>query len=248
MTPWVTRLIIVNAAMYLLSYAAPGLTPTFMLVPALVLAKPWTLLTYMFLHAGMWHLVFNMLGLYFFGPRLEAELGGRDFLVLYFVSGLTGAVFSFITPFAAIVGASGAVYGVLLGYARYWPRESLYLWGILPIQARWLVVGITLLSLFGGFAGASDGVAHFAHLGGFAGGFLYLLVRDRTTRGARYQAGMVPEAPRASDLARWSRINRDRLHEVNRAELERIEAKIKAGGTTDLTPAERAFLDRFSSG
>lgn len=246
MTPWVTRLLVANVAMYLLSAVVPDLVSTLMLIPALVLTRPWTLVTYMFLHGGLWHLLFNMLGLYFFGPRLEQEIGGRDFLILYFVSGLTGALLSFITPFAAIVGASGAVYGVLMGFARYWPRESLYVWGIIPIEARWLVVIIAGLSLFGGFTGSTDGIAHFAHLGGFAGGYLCLLVRDRTTRGARYQAGLVPGNPTASDLDRWSRIEKNGMHEVNRAELERIQAKIQTGGATDLSPAERSFLDRFS--
>jgi membrane associated rhomboid family serine protease len=246
MTPWVTRLIIANVVVYLISMIAPGVVNAFMLVPAYVLVRPWTLVTYMFLHGGMWHIFFNMLGLFFFGPRLEVELGGRDFLLLYLISGLTGAILSFLTPFAMIVGASGAVYGVLLGFARYWPREKLYIWGILPIEARWLVVIMTALSLFGGFGGTGDNIAHFAHLGGFAGGYLFLRWRDRHTKGAS-QVTLVPPAPRTSDLARWSRIKKDGMHEVNRAELERIETKIRTSGVASLTVTERGFLDRFSS-
>jgi membrane associated rhomboid family serine protease len=240
------RLIAANVVIYFLTSASPGLMNTLVLVPALIVSAPWTVVTYMFLHANLWHLLFNMLGLLFFGPRLEAELGGRDFLLLYFISGVAGALLSFITPYVAIVGASGAVFGVLLGFARYWPREQIMIWGIIPVEARWLVIIMTVLSLIGGFGGGGD-VAHFAHLGGFAGGLLFLLWRDRNTRAARFKASMTAPAIRPADLQRWSSIDRTRMHEVNRSELERIMAKLQTGGTETLTPDERAFLDRFSS-
>lgn len=246
MTPWVLRLIAANVVIFLLTLAAPGLTSLLMLVPALILDRPWTLVTYMFLHGGMWHILFNMLGLYFFGPRLELELGSRDFLLLYFVSGVAGALLSFLTPYAAIVGASGAVFGVLIGFARYWPREQIYIWGILPLEARWLVVIMTALSLLGGFGGLSDGVAHFAHLGGFAGGFLFLAWRDRNTRAARFRARMTLPTPAQGDIEKWKKIDRNRLHEVNRAELDRILDKINTAGVQSLTPSEQEFLERFS--
>jgi membrane associated rhomboid family serine protease len=247
MTSWVRRLIVANVMMFLLTFAAPALTSYCMLVPALVLERPWTIVTYMFLHGGMWHILFNMLGLYFFGPRLELELGSRHFLLLYFISGIAGALLSFLTPYAAIIGASGAVFGVLVGFARYWPREQIYIWGILPLEARWLVIIMTALSLLGGFGGISDGVAHFAHLGGFAGGFLFLQWRDRNTRGARFAARTTPSAPRTSDIERWKSIDRTRLHEVNRAELDRILDKIRGTGVESLTQAEQEFLERFSN-
>jgi membrane associated rhomboid family serine protease len=246
MTPWVTRLLIANVVMYVLTLVGPGLVSALMFVPAYVLMRPWTLITYMFLHGGIWHLFFNMLGLFFFGPRLEAELGGRDFLLLYFISGLAGALFSFLTPYVAIIGASGAVYGVLLGFAYYWPRDQIFIWGVIPVQARWLVAGVTLLSLWGGFGGGGDGIAHFAHLGGFAGGFLYLKWRDFTSRGARFQRSMATPAARSADVQRWKNIPREGMHEINRAELDRILEKLNTSGVSGLTDSERAFLDRFS--
>jgi membrane associated rhomboid family serine protease len=247
MTPWVTRLIIANVVVYVLSVAAPGLTTAFMLVPALIFVRPWTIITYMFLHAGFWHLLFNMLGLFFFGPRLELELGGRKFVWLYFVSGITGALLSFVfTPFSAIIGASGAVFGVFMGFAYYWPREPVYIWGLFPIEARWLVIGMTALSLFGGMGFAEPGIAHFAHLGGFLGGFLYLKLLDRTSRAAQFKKKLSGPPPRGSDVERWAKINRDALHEVNRTEYDRILSKISTSGVDALTPEERAFLDRFS--
>lgn len=250
MTPWVTRLIVANVAMFLVSAIQPFVFRLFLLVPLLVPLRPWTLVTYMFLHAGLLHLLFNMLALYFFGPRLEARLGGRQFLWLFFLSGLMGAVLSLITPTAAIVGASGAVFGVLLGYARYWPRDVIYIWGILPIEARWLVVIMTALSLYGGVGGGRGGIAHFAHLGGFLGAFLYLKWRERTSPAAQFRA-KAASAPRRStgnsaDLRRWRAIRRDNMHPVNREEVDRLLDKIEASGVASLTPEEKAFLDRLS--
>ena len=151
------------------------------------------------------------------------------------------------TPYTGIIGASGAIFGVFIGFAYYWPREMLYVWGMFPIEARWLVVIMTVLSLFGGFGVMESDIAHFAHLGGFAGGYLYLKFLERTSRAARFQRMAAPPSPSSGDLERWSRIQRDRLHEVNRAELDRIMEKIKVSGVESLTPEERVFLDRFSS-
>jgi len=245
MTKWVTRLIIANVAVYLLTSLRPAMTSGLMFVPALVSVRPWTPLTYMFVHGSLWHLLFNMLGLFFFGPRLELELGGRRFLWLYFVSGIMGAVLSFLTPFTAIVGASGAVFGVFLGFAYFWPREQIYVWGIFPVEARLLVVIMTVLSLFGAFSGGG-GIAHFAHLGGFVGGFVCLKWFERTSRAAKFRAKLEVPTPRARDVERWAKIQREKLHEVNREELDRILEKIKAAGVENLTDQEIEFLDRFS--
>lgn len=246
MTPWVLRIIIANVVMYLLTLANPLIVHMFKLVPGLVVVRPWTLLTYMFLHAGIGHLLFNMLALFFFGPRLEIELGTRRFLILYGISGLVGALLSFfLVPYASVVGASGAIYGVLMGFAYYWPKEKLYVWGVLPVEARWMVVGMTLLSVFGGFGDSSSGVAHFAHLGGFLGGYLYLRwISPRRDRPASKPS--VADGPSGSDLKRWNSIDREALHPVNREEFDRIREKMGALSPGSLTGEEKAFLDRFS--
>src|SRR5438552_731433 len=107
MTPWVLRVIVANIAVYLLTVALPGASEQLAFVPVLILSRPWTLVTYMFVHAGVSHLLFNMLALFFFGPRLEFELGGERFLWLYFTSGIAGGLLSFVfSPLVAIVGAS----------------------------------------------------------------------------------------------------------------------------------------------
>lgn len=243
MTRWVLRLILANTLVYVLQVMRPAMTDAFAFVPALVLVRPWTLITYMFLHGDVSHILFNMLGLLFFGPRLEIELGTRNFLLLYFVSGLMAALLSFVTPFSAIIGASGAVYGVFMGFAYYWPRENIYIWGVLPVQARWMVAFMTVMSLFGGFGFTMDNIAHFAHLGGFLGGFLYLKFLDHKAKVIDQIVSVLPPV----DASKWKSINREKLHEVNRGELDRILDKINATGVNSLSAKEREFLERFSS-
>jgi membrane associated rhomboid family serine protease len=246
MNSWTMRLIIANVALYVLSLAAPGLMNAMTLVPAYALLRPWTLVTYMFMHASPSHILFNMLGLFFFGPRVEQELGGARYLWLYFISGLMGAVLSFVfTPFVAIVGASGAIYGIFLAFAYLWPREKIFIWGVLPIEARWLVVGMTALSLFGGL-GSEGNIAHFAHLGGFVGAYVYLKLIDRHIHRAQLKAAIPVVVVSRNAVDRWGRIDSAKLHEVNREELDRIRTKISTQGVESLNPQEISFLDRFS--
>lgn len=251
MTPWVLRLLLANGAVYLLQMTAPQIISAFVFVPALMLVRPWTLVTYMFLHGGLGHIFFNMLAMFFFGQRVELRLGGRNFLLLYFASGVMGALLSVVfSPNVAIIGASGGVFGVMLAFARYWPRDQILIWGIFPVEARWLVGGMTVISLFFGFSGGGGGVAHFAHLGGFLGGWIALKIFETRSPARRFQKQAVTQVrrePAESALARWRRIRREQLHEVNRAELDRILDKINTGGIDSLTQGDREFLERFST-
>ena len=242
MTPLVQRFLISNVLIFFVQQTMPGLDRSLVLVPALLLARPWTLVTYMFLHAGFTHILFNMLGLYFFGPRVEQRIGSSRFFALYMISGITGGLLSFYTPMVAIVGASGAIFGVLLAYARFWPRDQMLIWGIIPIEVRWLVLIYTLISLLG----IGSGVAHFAHLGGFLGAFLYLLWLERSA-GARKFRKVATAPPPAKDatLGNWRNVNRASIHAVNKEEVDRILDKISASGLASLTPQERLFLSNF---
>ncbi len=251
MTPWVRRLLIANVAVFALTMGLPYLGYLLAFQPVSVLARPWTALTYMFVHAGFWHILFNMISLYFFGPRVEERLGSTRFLLFYTISGLGGAALTFLTPMATIVGASAATFGVQLAFARYWPRVQILIWGVVPIEARWLVVIMTFLSLRGGLSGGS-GIAHWAHLGGYIAAGIFLLVMDRTSSARSFKqkarapvASLSPLADRAQ-LARWSKIRAEDLHEVNRAELERIRGVLATGGAGKLSEGDREFLERFS--
>jgi membrane associated rhomboid family serine protease len=250
MTPWVKRLLIANVGIFLLQLAFPELTGMLALVPARVLSTPWSPLTYMFIHGGFWHILFNMIVLYFFGPRVEERLGSNRFIALYLIAGFTGALFSAFTPYVAILGASGAVLGVELAYARYWPLDRVYIYGVLPIQMRWLIV-LTVVMSIAGLGGFEPGIAHYAHLGGLLGAAIFLYVIEHT-RARPVKSGVVraevrqPPAPRGDDMKRWATIPRGELHEINRHEVDRLLDKISLKGINSLTPSERAALDRFS--
>ncbi|MGQ0703532.1 MAG: rhomboid family intramembrane serine protease [Gemmatimonadales bacterium] len=249
---WALRLILANVVVFILMEAMRGWLEQLVLVPVEAWKRPWTLITYQFLHGGFGHIFFNMLSLFFFGPRLESRLGSGSFLGLYFTSGVMGGLLSLaLAPNAAVIGASAAVFGVMLGYAWFWPRDQILIWGIIPIEARWLILLMTAISLWSGFSGSGGNVAHFAHLGGFLGGFLFLKLMAVRSPSARFRRMSRPPAPRLETpngaLERWKKIKRDQMHEVNRDELDRILDKISAQGIGSLTPAEREFLDRFSA-
>jgi membrane associated rhomboid family serine protease len=253
MTRWARRLLVANVALFLVTVMAgqaPALAAivnALVLVPALIPQRPWTILTYAFLHADLMHLLFNMIGLFFFGPRLESALGSGRFLGLYFTSAVTAALASLFTPFVAVVGASGAVFGVLVGFAKYWPRDRIYFWGIIPIEARWFIVLLAIYSIWGGLT-SGGGIAHFAHLGGLVGGWLYLEVLERRSRAYRFRKKATPSAARASasDVERWRSIPRDSLHPVNLEELDRIMRKVDEHGPQSLDDNEREYLERLS--
>jgi membrane associated rhomboid family serine protease len=259
MTRWVTAIVVACAALFIAQEQFPALTGELMWLPARGLVRPWTAVTYMFLHGGFGHILFNMLGLYVFGPRLEARIGGKKFLGLYFVSGIAGALACFITPMTPVVGASGAVLGVSLAYARYWPTDTVLIYGILPMTTRMMVILYIVLSAGGQLFGYQEGVSHLGHLGGLAGGWLFCLWMERFTGARSFRAmaegrrltpvAAAAPAPGADDRAaaeRWARIPVEQLHPVNREEFERIRAKLTATGPRSLTPSEREFLDRFA--
>ena len=242
MTPWVQRFLIANVLMFFVQQTVTGVDQMLRFMPSLLLERPWTLVTYMFLHAGFTHILFNMLGLYFFGPRVEQRIGSERFFALYMISGITGGLLSFYSPGIPIIGASGAVYGVMLAFARFWPRDQIFIWGIIPVEVRWLVLIYTVISLMGW----GSGVAHFAHLGGFLGAFLYLLWLERSagTRKIR-QIATAPPAAKDAVLGNWRNVNRAGVHAVNKDEVDRILDKISASGIGSLTPQERLFLSNF---
>lgn len=256
MTPWARRLLIANVAMFVVMVVAQqsltlvAFVNALVLVPAYILQRPWTIVTYAFLHADILHLLFNMIGLFFFGPRLESVLGGTRFLGLYFTSAVVAALVSvFFEPFAPVVGASGAVFGVLIGFAKFWPRDRIYFWGVIPIEARWFIVLLAAYSIYGGLT-SGGGIAHFAHLGGLAGGWIYLKVLERRSPARRFRKKATPSFPRAtlSDIERWRNIPRESLHPVNREELDRIMRKVEEHGPQSLDVREREYLERLSPG
>ncbi|MFP4115114.1 MAG: rhomboid family intramembrane serine protease [Spirochaetota bacterium] len=180
-------LIGINVGVFLLGMISPAILSRLALIPGAVIVRTWIWqpFTYMFVHGGTWHLLFNMLGIFFFGIQLERRIGSDEFLLFYLLNGTLAGLLSFGvyvltgTYNVALVGASGAVFAVLLAFATYYPHSNILLFGILPIRAPILVIGYAALELFNTLTRTGGNVAHMTHLIGFAVGFLYLVVRLR---------------------------------------------------------------------
>lgn len=204
-TPPTTRaLVFICVLMYLLSLVSTtvfgedyitrlgGLSPV--LVPTnqegvLMLSpyfKLWQPITYMFLHGGLWHLFFNMYALWMFGRQIEMVWGQKRFLAFFLVCGIGAALTQEIVQFVQLyywnvfpaytVGASGAVYGILLAYALMWPNQQLFIFPLpVPIRVKYAVFGFIAIEMYLALAQRQgDMVAHFAHLGGMLFGFLLI--------------------------------------------------------------------------
>ena len=179
-TPVVARLIAACVVVQLLLatlFTSPAVVAALRLDPSRGLLAPWTLFTYMFVHAGLLHLAANMLVLYLFGTAVEARMGSRQFLIFYLYCGVGAALFALtlnlLTPLVPFIGASGAVMGVALAFAAYWPDADVMVFPIpIPIKARTLIIVLALIDLV--LARVTvDGIAHEAHLGGLLFGWLY---------------------------------------------------------------------------
>ncbi len=178
-------LILINAAVFLLEKLFPSLAYYFSLNVVNCLGNKmfWQPFTYMFVHGGFQHIFFNMIGLLCFGLSVERAIGTKEFVLMYLLIGLFGGIFSLIVYFALgmygifLMGASGAIYGMLLAYAVIFPRNRIFIWGIIPVPAPILVLAYAAIEFFSQFLGSRDGVAHSVHLAGFAFAWLYFVVR-----------------------------------------------------------------------
>lgn len=153
----------------------------------------WQIFTYMFVHGDISHIFFNMLALFFFGVGVERAVGSKEFLLMYFSIGVLSGLFSLGVYFAfgrflmmngfqpwtwgiSLIGASGAIYGILFAYAVLFPRSQIFIWGLIPVPAPLLVIAYAVIEFGSQFVGSSN-VAHLTHLAGFAFAWLYFVVR-----------------------------------------------------------------------
>jgi membrane associated rhomboid family serine protease len=187
-TRTVKILIILNVAIFALQAfsefaGSRFLVGYFGLIPARITQDfmIWQFVTYMFLHGGVFHIFFNMLTLFMFGNDLERYWGTRRFLNYYMITGIGAGICSWAVSMnnpSAIIGASGAVYGLLLAYGLLYPNRIVYLNFLLPIKIKWLVVIMGAMAFFSSLTGGEPGVAHIAHLGGMLVGFVFLKSKD----------------------------------------------------------------------
>lgn len=232
------------------------------LVPAYALGKGmvWQFATYMFLHGGFFHLFFNMLLLWMFGSEIERYWGSSEFLKYYFVTGIGGGILSCVfSPgsFVPIVGASGAIFGILLAYGLAFPDRQIYVYFLVPIRAKYLVFILGGIELLAVASPGGDGIARFAHLGGLLFGFIYIkkerlgfaitrkwakLARNRRVRLVRPD----PEDRKSGVREDPEREERDREQDREQEKIDAILDKISQRGLESLTDEERGTLKRAS--
>jgi membrane associated rhomboid family serine protease len=275
MTPWVKRLLIANTAVFLAVFVMERIAGVSVIEqwlafrPRSFLTTPWTILTYSFVHAGIWHLLGNLLVLYFFGAPLENRWGSRDFIKFYLVGVAGGALFTvlffFMQPTLAIVGASAGTFALMAAFAMIWPDMEIHVWGIFPIKAKYFVgilAGINVLMLWT----PNNGTAVLAHLGGLVAAVAYLKSPwapsgwgdvPSTPRKRQQKRGMAlvpwsgkkPVVTASAGTATQTRPAPARSASAERElldDVDRILDKISANGLSSLTDEERKRLDEVS--
>ena len=178
--------IAINFIMFCLTgFLFPSLKYIFSLVPSYILYRHyyWQFLTYMFTHATVSHFIFNMLSLYIFGTAVERRIGSREFILYYLLTGVLSGVASYAMFYMAntntvLLGASGAIYALLMLFSVLYPRSVIYVFGLIPVQAPLLIILYFIIELISGLT-SHDGVAHMTHLSGLVFGLLYIVIRMR---------------------------------------------------------------------
>ncbi|MCS7082969.1 MAG: rhomboid family intramembrane serine protease [Bacteroidetes bacterium] len=234
--------------------------------PGVAASQPWRWVTYMLVHGGFWHVLFNLLWLWWFGRELEQLRGASWFGLYYVLCGLGGALLYLLLEQASLllgrqmsqslmIGASGAVYGVMVAFARYHPDAPIMLLFLPPIPARFFVAGLIALDVLLLSAGAMDGVARAAHLGGALTGWLLLRLEGRLgalDRGIRswlyrrqQRRRQREQAQRFRTQIEDARIVRSRSGQrdpIDQATIDRILDKISERGYEALTEEEKRIL------
>lgn len=261
MPPAIKTLIALNAAVFMIQALGYPLIAKLGLIPERVAQWPlpefWRLATYLFLHGGFFHLLFNLFALWMFGMPVESQWGGREFVKYYFLCGVGGALATVATSFALhqnplipVIGASGPVYGLLVAFAMLYPDAVIYLYFLIPMKAAHFALLFGAIEFFLGASSATPGVARFAHLGGMITGYLYIrwwwiwkLKLKTLVAGLLSRVAPAPPcAPRpARRAARPPASEEDPMTEV-----DRVLDKILASGLESLTEGERAIMRRYA--
>ncbi|MDZ4804408.1 MAG: rhomboid family intramembrane serine protease [Candidatus Eisenbacteria bacterium] len=245
LTPGVRVVIIACALIFVVQMlfhgSGPVLERLFGLVPADLFGRwhLWQPLTYQFLHGSLFHLLFNMLSLFMFGGEIEGRWGTPAFLRYFLVCGAGAGLTHWIVGMDSmipVIGASGAIFGVLLAYGMMFPDRTILLWFVIPIPARYLVILFGFIELVGAASGPADGVARFAHLGGLLTGFLYLK-NETLFRPLKKRLGVMRKSREDGRRAAVASRQKNR-----QAAIDAILEKIQRDGMGALTEREKQTL------
>ena len=226
----------------------------------ITISNPWRIITYMFLHSltNPFHFVFNMLWLWWMGRPVEEEIGPRSFLTVYFGAGFVGALIDVIVSLTGtpipVIGASGAVYGIMVAFAMLFPKTPIMLFLLPPIEARYVVGGLIALDVL--FLNNDDSVARFVHLGGALGGFLLMRARfqgmDLSFIPRYFEYLYMKIKPKKSSAPKTKNkkmsivSDAEIIEEVEQSELDGILEKISKHGYDSLSKEEKRKLFELS--
>ena len=257
MPPVVKSLLLINIGAYILAQVFPMTGILGLWYWGTDLFMPFQLITYMFMHANFSHIFFNMFALWMFGRIMEQVWGGTRFFIYYMVCGVGaglvqefGQMLGLIAPQAMTIGASGAVYGILLAFGMTFPNERLFIIPIpFPIKAKWFVCLYAAIEIFEGLSGA-DGVAHFAHLGGMFFGFMLILYWRKAALRATIHFGEnfwhKPDSSTTMHVNYNDNYTKDYEYNSQKKahadEIDRILDKVRRGGYQSLTESEKQTL------
>ena len=243
LTPAVQWLLVANIAIYFLQQTVvrpEDMAAMFGFTSAQLAQRWWTPLTYAFVHGNIWHILFNMIALWQFGPRVERLFGTTRFVRFYALCAFGGAalhaaaVHWFGLGGGTLIGASASVIGVMYAFAHAWPRTMLLFFGVIPMQVRWYVAAFIAITIFWAVTGTNGGVAHFAHIGGW------------------FTAWMLVRLPSARKLGTWpDRFNQvpelpedDTLRAVPRSAMRPPRSGDMADAADDVVARSNALVQR----
>ncbi|MDT9546562.1 MAG: rhomboid family intramembrane serine protease [Chlorobium sp.] len=250
MPPAIKAIIVANIAVFLLQYFTPLGNFIFIqgsLWPAASENfRIWQPFTYMFMHGGTTHLFFNMFALWMFGAEIENYWGTKEFTWYYFVCGVGAAIINLLATMGTLyptVGASGAVYGILLAFGMMFPGRYIFLYFLFPIKAKYFIAGFALIEFMSGLGsrsmGSGSNIAHFAHLGGMLIGFIYITLKRRDINPAQQLRKMFERTKKSGATIHPLKQNSGRATEE---EIDRILDKISRSGYSSLSKGERETL------
>ncbi len=240
----VRSLIAINVAVFVIIHIFRNISwhALFGLVPVLVFSRLmiWQLITYLFVHFGLWHLVLNMLMLWMFGSVIENRWGSKRFLYYYLFTGIGAGLCSIIFAYNSgtpVVGASGAIFGLLVAYAMMFPDSVILLFFIFPMKMRYAAMVLAGINLLGALSNPGGGIAYIAHLGGGLFGYLYLKNEKIRLILSRYSLLHIKDSLKTKQ-AQKKRIKDEYTDE----QIDRILDKISAQGMESLTEKEKNIL------
>lgn len=247
----VKYLLLINAGVFVLELLwGSQLIYLFGLTPALVKKGfIWQPVTYMFLHGGLFHILFNMFVLWMFGCEIERTWGIREFVKYYFITGAGAGLFAFLLSFNSnvpTIGASGAIFGILVAFALMFPDRLIYLYFLIPIKAKYLVAFFAVIEFLASFRHTSDGIGHFAHLGGMIVGYIYIKADFRMPAFFRLST-YVNRVRSLRHQRRMKAINKKREREQRLMErVDQVLDKINQVGYDNLSKEEKKILEQAS--